>query len=76
MVSLNAKEQQRVMVLNRLERREVTAAEAAEELPLPIGPGPDFGTGFIAPLATAGGAAAAVEFFHTLPVVCDQVPLP
>lgn len=29
-ISLNAKEQQRVMVLNRLERREVTAAEAAE----------------------------------------------
>lgn len=37
-----------------------------------IPPGPDFGTLFVAPLATGGIAAPTVELLHSL--VCDPAP--
>lgn len=40
------------------------APGAVEELGLPIGPGPGFGTGFVEPLARSGTAAAAIAAFH------------
>lgn len=45
------------------------APGAVEELGLPIAPGPGFGTGFVAPIATSGAAAATVEFLHS--VFCE-----
>src|SRR5688500_7811761 len=40
------------------------APAVVEAFGLPIGPGPDFGTGFVAPIARAGAAAQTIATLH------------
>ena len=48
------------------------APGAVEALPLPVGPGPGFGTGFVAPIARAGAAKETIETLHA--AYCAEEP--